>query len=193
LLFYGTRSPMRIAIDIDSTLHHYWDLLEAVAQRRFGVTIPYADQVVWDIDRLKPEQLRAAVKETHSASQILASDPYPGAVEAVRGWHEAGHFIHITSHRAGEAHEATAQWLERIGLPYDELYCSYDKVSRCSEIGIDLLIDDSPANLERAIDAGITVATLLHPWNRELCETEDVICGEDWDELARNLEPVLGA
>ena len=38
---------------------------------------------------------------------------------------------------------------------------------------------------------GIRAATLLHPWNRELCETEDVICGADWDELARNLEPVL--
>ena len=184
---------MRIAIDIDSTLHHYWDLLEEVAQRRFGVAIPYADQVVWDIDRLKPEQLRAAVRETHSESQILASDPYPGAVDAVSGWHEAGHFIHITSHRAGEAHEATAQWLERIGLPYDELYLSYDKVSRCSEIGIELLIDDSPENLARAIDAGIAVATLVHPWNRELCEMEDVTCGEDWDELARNLEPVVRA
>ena len=79
------------------------------------------------------------------------------------------------------------------GLPHDELYCSYDKVARCEEIGIDLLIDDSPENLRRAIDAGITVATLEHPWNRELCETEDVICGKDWDELARNLEPVLSA
>ena len=130
---------MRIAIDIDSTLHHYWNLLEEVAQRRFGVAIPYAEQVVWEIDRLKPEQLSAAVRETHSERLILESEPYPGAVAAVRRWHEAGHFIHITSHRAGDAHEATAQWLERIGLPYDELYCSYDKVSRCEEIGIDLL------------------------------------------------------
>ena len=46
-------------------------------------------------------------------------------------------------------------------------------------------------NLERALDAGIIAATLLHPWNRELCETEDVICGADWAELAHNLEPVL--
>jgi uncharacterized protein len=184
---------MRIAIDIDSTLHHYWDLLEEVAQRRFGVAIPYEEQVVWEIDRLKPEQLSAAVRETHSEQQILGSEPYPGAVEAVRAWHEAGHFIHITSHRAGESRAATAQWLERIGLPYDELYCSYDKVARCEEIGIDLLIDDSPGNLSRAIDAGIAVATIAHPWNRELCETEDVICGEDWDELARELEPVLAS
>jgi uncharacterized protein len=182
---------MRIAIDIDSTLHHYWDQLEEVAQRRFGVAIPYHDQIVWQIDRLKPEQLSAAVKETHTEPQILASEPYPGAVETVRAWHEAGHFIHITSHRSGEAHEATERWLRRIGLPYDELYCSYDKVTRCSEIGIDVLIDDSPENLRRALDEGITAATLLHPWNRELCETEDVICGEDWAELGDRLEPVL--
>ena len=182
---------MRIAIDIDSTLHHYWDQLEAVAQRRFGVAIPYNEQIVWEIDRLKPEQLSAAVRETHTEPHILGSEPYPGAVEAVTAWHDAGHFIHITSHRVGDAQAATAQWLERIGLPYDELYCSSDKVARCQEIGIDLLIDDSPVNLRRAIDAGITAATLLHPWNRELCETEDVICGADWPELARRLEPVL--
>ena len=182
---------MRIAIDIDSTLHHYWDLLEEVAQRRFGVQIPYAEQVVWEIDRLKPEQLRAAVKETHSDPQILAGEPYPGAVEVVRGWHEAGHFIHITSHRAVEAHDATEQWLEQIGLPYDELYCSYDKITRCQEIGIDLLIDDSPDNLRRAIDAGIAAATLLHPWNRELVAEEDIVAAEDWAELGRRLEVVL--
>jgi uncharacterized protein len=182
---------MRIAIDIDSTLHHYWDLLEEVARRRFGVQIPYAEQVVWEIDRLKPEQLRAAVRETHSEAQILAGEPYPGAVDVVREWHEAGHFIHITSHRADDAHAATAQWLDRIGLPYDELYCSSDKIARCEEIGIDLLIDDSPENLRRAIDAGIAAATILHPWNRELVAEEDIVAAEDWPELGRRLERVL--
>ena len=108
-----------------------------------------------------------------------------------RRWHEAGHFIHITSHRDGDAHDATERWLERIGLPYDELYCSFDKVSRCTEIGIDLLIDDSPVNLLAAVEAGIAVATISHPWNREICEKEDVVCAEDWPELARRLAPLL--
>ena len=184
---------MRVAIDIDSTLFHYWDGFAAAARRRFGVHLPYGDQDVWEISRLRPEQVQALVEETHRDANILAAQPYPGAVETVRAWHDAGHFIHITSHRAESCHGATAEWLERIGLPYDELYCSSDKVTRCEEIGIDLLIDDSPETLQRAIDAGITVATLEHPWNRELCETEDVICGKDWAELARNLDPVLAA
>ncbi len=182
---------MRIAVDIDSTLHHYWDQLSDAARRRFGIALPYEDQVSCGITLLRPEQVRACVRETHSDERVLAAEPYPGAVEAVCAWHRAGHFIHITSHRATTSYEVTERWLQRIGLAYHELYCSQDKVTRCREIGIDVLIDDSPVNLQAALDAGITAATLLHPWNRELCETEDVICGDDWDELARNLEPVL--
>ena len=181
---------MRIAIDIDSTLHHYWDQFEAAAKRRFGVELPYEDQL-WHIDRLRPEQVKACVAETHSEEQILAAEPYPGAVEAIRAWKEAGHFIHITSHRDTAAHHATERWLEAIGLPYDELYCSFDKVARCREIGIDLLIDDSPVNLEGAVDAGIRAATLSHPWNRDICEEEDIVCAADWRGLARALEPIL--
>ena len=82
---------------------------------------------------------------------MLAAEPYPGAVETIQRWHEAGHFIHITSHRDRDAHQHTSEWLTRIGLPHDELYCSYDKIARCVEIGIDVLIDDSPGTLaERA-------------------------------------------
>ncbi len=182
---------MRLAIDIDSTLHPYWDLLAEVAKRRFGVELAYEEQRGWDIDLLPPEQLRACVEETHSDDNVLAGEPYPGAVEAIAAWHEQGHFIHITSHRDTGAHAATARWLDQIGLPYDELYCSWDKVARCLEIGIDVLIDDSPVNLRRAADAGITPATILHPWNRDICAAHDVICAEDWPSLAARLEPVL--
>jgi FMN phosphatase YigB (HAD superfamily) len=182
---------VRIAIDIDSTLHHYWDQLAAAARRRFGVDLPYDQQVTWGITLLRPEQVRACVRETHAEEAVLAAEPYEGAVEVVRGWHEAGHFIHITSHRDVASHAATARWLERIGLPFDELYCSDDKIARCAEIGIDVLIDDSPVNLERALEAGMVAATILHPWNREWVETEEVVVGETWPELAFNLEPLL--
>jgi uncharacterized HAD superfamily protein len=187
---YGT-GTVRIAVDIDSTLHHYWDQFAEAAHRRFGVALPYDEQTTWGVSLLKPHQVKACVEETHSEPRILAAEPYPGAVEAIRGWHEDGHFIHITSHRAGEAHDATIRWLDRIGLPYDELYCSYDKVSRAAEIGIDVLVDDSPVNLLRALEAGMRAATIMHPWNRDVCEEEDIVCGRDWPELARRLEPVL--
>jgi hypothetical protein len=182
---------MRIAIDIDSTLHHYWDVLSDAALRRFGVALPYGEQLTWGITRLRDEQLACVIAETHCEKTILAGRPYPDAVETVNRWSEAGHFIHITSHRDVGAHDATERWLRAIGLQFDELYCSYDKVSRCSEIGIDVLIDDSPVNIERALELDIVAATIVHPWNEDVCETEDVVCGRDWAELAERLEPLL--
>jgi hypothetical protein len=182
---------MRIGVDIDSTLHHYWDLLAAAAQRRFGIQLPYDEQLTWRIARMEPEQVAACVEDTHADEVILAGKPYPGAVETIRRWHDQGHFIQITSHRATRAHDATARWLDEIGLPYDELYCSWDKISRCAEIGIDLLIDDSPVNITRALERGMRAATIAHPWNREVCARDGVICGADWSDLAAKLEPLL--
>jgi uncharacterized protein len=184
---------VRIAVDIDSTLHDYWPTLKAVVRRRFGVDIPYDRQVGWDIGELRPEQLRAAVDESHRPEHVLAATPYPGAVETVSAWHAAGHFIHVTSHRRGDAYEATKQWLDTIGLAYDELYCSTDKVTHAIEIGIELLIDDKPADLLRALDAGMNAATLMHPWNADICEEEDIVCAADWPALGRALAPLLGA
>jgi hypothetical protein len=181
----------RIALDIDSTLHHYWDLLERVARERYGVALPYHEQRGWGITVLGREQLIACVEETHSDANIAEAEPYPGAVETVHRWHAAGHWIHVTSHRRGRSAPATARWLDSIGMPYDDLHCSFDKVARCVELGIDLLIDDSPVNLARAREAGILGATIIHPWNETLVSENGVIGARDWQELERRLAPVL--
>jgi hypothetical protein len=54
-----------------------------------------------------------------------------------------------------------------------------------------VLIDDSPVNISRAIERGIAAATIAHPWNRDVCEEEDVVCAADWAELRDKLAPVL--
>jgi uncharacterized protein len=182
---------MRIGIDIDSTLHDYWPVLVEAARRRFGVELPYEEQVTWEIRELRPEQLAVVVEETHDDEHILAAVPYRGAVETVSAWHAAGHFIHVTSHRRAESREATERWLAAIGLAYDELYCSDDKVARAREIGIELLIDDSPEVLSDALAAGMKGATLMHPWNQDICEEEDIVCAPDWPTLRESLRPLL--
>jgi hypothetical protein len=182
---------MRIAIDIDSTLHDYWHLLSASSRKRFGIELPYDEQLTWGITRLRPEQLALCIDETHTDANILAGEPYPGAVDAVSRWHAAGHHVLVASHRRPSCSTATAQWLRGIGLPFDALYCDFDKVGHCQLENIDVLIDDSPENLMAAASIGIVGATLAHPWNRELCEIEPVICAEDWPELERLLEPTL--
>ena len=181
----------RIALDIDSTLHHYWDVLERVARARYGVELPYEQQRDWGITALERDALVQCVRETHSDDNIEAADPYPGAVETVRAWHGRGHWIQVTSHRREPAREATERWLRAIRLPFDDLHCSFDKVTRCVELGIDVLIDDSPVNLAGAREHGIVCATIVHPWNEEVVDREGVVGGRDWFELRAKLDPVL--
>src|SRR6266480_4720756 len=181
----------KIALDIDSTLHHYWDLLQRVARERYGVDLPYEEQREWGITALERDALIHCVEETHSDENIEAAVPYPGAVQTVRDWHDAGHWIHVTSHRRQSTGPATARWLETIGMPCDDLHCSFDKVSRCVELKIDVLVDDSPVNIARARDNGILAATIIHPWNEQLVEEDGVIAGRNWPELRLNLKPFL--
>jgi uncharacterized protein len=182
---------VRIAIDIDSTLHHHWPLVAAAAKQRFDVELPYEQQFASAARRLSDEQLRVCIEDTHSDEAIAGARPYPHAVETVNRWHDSGHQIHITSDRAERSLTATRGWLDDIGLRYQELHCGYDKVARCREIGIDVLIDDTPNTLLRALDAGMLAATLRHPWNEHVCDAPHIISAADWRELARVLEPVL--
>jgi uncharacterized protein len=181
----------KIALDIDSTLHPYWDLLQRVVRERYGVELPYEEQRDWGITALERDAVIHCVEETHTDENILAGVPYEGAVETVQEWHAQGHWIHVTSHRRPQTATATARWLEQIGLPVDDLHCSFDKVSRCVDLGIHVLVDDSPVNIARAQEAGIVAATIIHPWNEEVVERDGVIGARDWDGLREQLSPVL--
>jgi uncharacterized protein len=188
-LLYG--AVAKIALDIDSTLHHYWDLLQRIAHERYGVDLPYEEQRDWGITVLERDAIVHCVEESHSDENIAAGVPYPDAVETVRAWHDEGHWIHVTSHRRTSTYDATATWLDRIGMPFDDLHCSFDKVPRCVELGIQVLVDDSPVNIAKAREEGIVPATIIHPWNEEIVETDGVIGAPDWRALKVALEPVL--
>jgi uncharacterized protein len=179
---------MRIAIDIDSTLHHHWDLLSAAARRRFGVELPYGEQVTYGSTRLRQCQMDVCVHETQTDEAILSATPYPGAVEAVRAWHDAGHFVLVATYRPGGCTVATRTWLERIGLAHDELRCTEDKLATCRELAIDLVVDDAPDVLRAVVDAGLAAATIAHPWNEDVVAEEDVVAAPDWPALVARLE-----
>jgi uncharacterized HAD superfamily protein len=183
-----------VAIDVDSTLHDYWEQFSAAAMALHGVDLPYADQHQWSVDALTREQVKAVVATTHDDERIAEAVAYDGAADVITSWKQAGHDILITTHRRPEAHAATAGWLEAQGIPFDQLRCGFKKVDHCREVGVGLLIDDAPENLENALAEGIAVATIRHPWNASLLrEHPEITYAGNWTALGRALGDILRA
>ena len=184
----------RIALDIDSTLHHYWDLLQRIAHERYGVDLPYEEQRDWGITVLERDAVVHCVEETHSDENIAAGVPYPDAVETVRDWHDAGPLDPRDEPPAREhATRPPRRWLERIGMPYDDLHCSFDKVTRCVELGIDVLVDDSPVNIAKRARGGHRGRDDRPSLERgDRRAADGVIGARDWGGLQGGARPGAG-
>ena len=77
-------------------------------------------------------------------------------------------------------------------MPYDDLHCSFDKVPRCVELGIHVLVDDSPVNIAKARAAGHRGAPRSSiPGTRRSSTTDGVIGAPRLARLKAALDPVL--
>ena len=110
------------------------------ALRRFGIDLPYEEQFDWD-RAAAPDQLQVASPRPTATSHPL-SEPYPGAVETVCTWHEARHFIRVTSHRVQVP--ATATWLTSIDVRGDHCPRQGQPLPRARHRRV---VDDSPTNM----------------------------------------------
>jgi hypothetical protein len=103
------------------------------------------------------------------AGVIFASKPYRGAIEGMNAVYDAGHRVHIITHRGwkeypGLAEDLTASVLERDGAKYHSLTFSEDK----TVIWTDMMVDDKPENYEALKSVGTDAYLLTRPWNKHV-------------------------
>ena len=93
---------------------------------------PTSTQYTWAIDAAaSPSSCRPCVDETHRAEHVARRRAVPGRRRGdQRAGTTQGHFIHITSHRAVDAHAAhRASGWTRSASRTTSCYCSYDKIT----------------------------------------------------------------
>lgn len=127
------------------------------------------------------EQFYDFWKKGVRAGIIFASAPYPGAVKAINAMYDAGHQIHIITHRGfhdepGLAEELTAKVLERDGIKYHSLTFSGDK----TVIKTDMMADDMPNNYHALKAAGTDAYLVTRPWNKGLAGYQRVCSLSDF-------------
>ena len=150
-------SPKTIAIDLDDTLN---DFTETLFKTRFahdpayGISADTFDKYVEMLRSGLPEANDLLSTEYSFFSYKIHSECYklsaarPDGVEFMQ-WLRANRWrIIICTHRdLRRVHDATRDWLNQNGIPFDHLFRALDKVEFCKAWGIQYLVDDHPYTL----------------------------------------------
>jgi len=170
-------------IDIDNTLWQFCDVFYEEL-RKINSTFPTPDEWtafdIWE-GYCSEADFFNAIHRIHVQQDSTAYQPYPEAGGFLSTLKEKGFYLIIASHRSPDTRNQTERWLARHGLVYDELHLSYDKTILFTRT--DVVVDDSPYNLEKALETGVLGTGLLFPWNRP--------CADNGFRLFQNLNGVL--
>jgi len=154
-------------VDIDNTLWHFCDALYEELRKtnkRFPTPDSWTDWDLWE-GYCTEDDFYNAVNAIHFNQHSDNYLPYPQARDFLINLKENGYHITIASHRSPDYTTQTEKWLKKHGLVYDELHLSFHKTQLFTE-STDVVVDDSPLVLEKAVAKGVMATGLLFPWNK---------------------------
>ena len=187
---------MNIAIDIDDTLTESFDYFQPFVAEYFGADVEEVRRRNISYGNLPPEwkdrelDFCRAYYDRVVVDTTFKSDARWG-VEKLRGM---GHRIVIITARTPDFYTdpylTTRQELAKGGISYDNLICTLDKGTACAQEGINLLVDDSPANCAAAAERGVPAILFTSKANRDLDVPFPRV--SDWVEAVDMIAKILG-
>ena len=157
---------MRIGIDIDNTITHTRESVFKYKRRsRFKHNKGY--YLDWD-KKDQDEFLKEYVEDIQMNAKVKE-----GAPEVIEKLHNLGHKIILITYRNNILNDNlidnTKKYLKKNNIYYDDiLFNALEKGKICKYNKIDLLIDDSPVNIESVKNAGIKYLVYPMFYNKKL-------------------------
>lgn len=183
-----------IGVDIDGTVGDYVDILRQYLTKKFNTpenkissTFPEPTDYAF---RNWGENVAQNFKQLHSEAVTDGiyqnMEPFPQASEHL--WelnNEDYHLRVITSRfvKHGQNYEvvsSTSKWLDMHNMPYRDLMFVHEK----TEVYVDVLIDDSPYNIEACQKTGRNIIIFDAPYNRHFEGTRV----HNWEEAYNEIK-----
>ena len=174
---------MRLGIDLDGVVANFTKGWMTLYNRDFGTDLRAEDSQDWG-DLVGLTHFRnmgefwrwSSDLDGHSVFWYL--EAFPGAIESLQGLADDGHDIVIITTKPRFAIDDTHDWIERQGIPTDEVHIIEDKWL----VDCDVYLDDGPHVLPGLVKnrPGRTVCRFIRPWNDSLEGAIDVC---DFDEF----------
>jgi uncharacterized HAD superfamily protein len=180
---------MKIGVDIDGVLANSLPLWVTELNKFFNKNKRLEDIHLYEIH--KTYEITAADFEIflERKGSLLMSKPVPVTGSSYYlGRLKQQHEICIISARDKKYFQETHSWLEKNGLPYDELLLlgSHEKKEFCLEKNLKVLVEDTLEIGIKVSAAGIPVMLMDAPYNRgDLPEL--IYRKHSWEEIYRAL------
>jgi len=203
-------STRRIYVDLDDVLGETARRFLVLLELHFGRRIAFEEITTFDLGEsfgFGREELEEYLRLVHRPEALAAIEPMAGAREVLTGWRERGYQVAVLTGRPPATRDDSQAWLTRHGFPFDALH-QVDKYSRYYD-GVHgspdgaLRLDEVPAlgfcfAVEDFLDtaafladtAGLPVALLDRPWNRDLSAIapdvrQRIVRCHGWEEIGR--------
>lgn len=175
---------LRLGIDLDGVVADFNRGWTAAYNDRFGTELAPEMVTAWD----SPLELTHFVDmqafwewaRDHGGHSVFRHlEPYPTAVDTLRGMNRDGHDIVIITAKPDWAVHDTLEWLADHRIPTREIHITEEKY----RIACDVYLDDSPLQVPELVaksPLGATVCRFVRPWNDPVEGARDV---RDWGEF----------
>lgn len=191
---------MRIGIDVDGVLINleYYQLVEGEKFFKFKPKNPTGYKV-WQI-------FDVSVEEDHRfwREKIFEYTKYdkalPNAKQVIDKFKADGHEIYLITARSFTTEDtprgekmrtALVEWLKENGIYYDKIfYSKEDKTKIICDQKIDLMIEDSPVNIEQ-ISPLVPVVCMKWCYNQNVCGDNIINC-DDWSQVYYKVNAFFG-
>lgn len=202
-------STRRIYVDLDDVLGETARCFLELLELHFGRRVAFHEITTFDLGEsfgFGREELADYLRLVHRPEALAAIEPMAGAREILADWHARGYEVAVLTGRPPATRDDSLAWLMTHDFPFDSLhqvdkYSSYYDGAHGTPEGA-LRLDEIPAlgfclAVEDFLDtaaflaetAGVPVALLDRPWNRDLsglsagARSRIVRC-RDWGEIA---------
>lgn len=140
--------PLVIAIDLDSTVCDLLSEWLRLYNTEYDATTSLSDIKYWEMAKNVPIG-KDIYKYLGDDDLYCRLDPFPGAIETVKEFHDSGHEIHILTAPSPGFEQTAAdklRWCKQFlpFIPFNRISLIHAK----ERFVADVLIDDSPGHLE---------------------------------------------
>lgn len=193
---------MKIGVDLDGVCYNFGEAYKSYLVRYQGFDeSELTEPQTWDFFKEQwgmstEDFLKYFAMGVNFGYIFRIGEPMPGAVDGVRALQDAGHTIHIVTHRDVGDHCAanTEHWLKSVGIKYDTLTFSRDKTI----VPVDVFIEDNVDNHEALLNEGVAAFLIDRPWNAHVDVGEKygfaglrVSCWDEFVDAVERIESVV--